>query len=239
MEKFLVILHWYFRIFQLDLKNIFRDTSLSFLLLIPLSFIVLINLGLPRLIAYFPIFQDYSQLIVLVFSLFAALFPAFIFSFILLDEKDQHLLQVINVSPISLSRFLATRLSVLGCYSFFSAAIILFLVKSEYSVNEKLLIAFWLSWLSLIAFLIITALARNKIEGVAVFKVVNFLLILPVMSFFLDGSWAFLFWLIPDYWTFNLILGENVSWLQVAGAFFTHSGWIIFGFFLFNSRNRN
>ena len=63
--------------------------------------------------------------------------------------------------------------------------------------------------------------AQNKLEGMAFFKGINLLLILPVLSFFLTGFMKYLFIPIPVFWTYLLyksaLLNEMVGLIFAAG----------------------
>jgi hypothetical protein len=81
--------------------------------------------------------------------------------------------------------------------------------------------------------LFVGTFAQNKIEGMALFKGVDLLLLLPIVSFFVPSVWAYLFALMPMYFTFHwyesLHSGAQISvWLPYALG-----GALVFGAYLF------
>ena len=71
------------RYIQNDMRLIFRDPILYIMLFVPLIFIALLRIGLPALIGIFPAVEPYSRLLLGTFCLVTAVFPAFIYSFII------------------------------------------------------------------------------------------------------------------------------------------------------------
>ena len=64
--------------------------------------------------------------------------------------------------------------------------------------------------------------AKNKIEGATIMKVLNTLLMLPIVSFFLDHPLTYLIGIIPFFWVyegFKLIENNTLFFLFMAFAF--------------------
>jgi len=101
-----------------DIRLIFRDPILYIMLFVPLIFIGLLRIGLPALSEVFPELKSYTMIFLGTFCLIAAMFPAFIYSFIILDEKDQDVITVFRILPISSIEFLTLRLSFITLSSF-------------------------------------------------------------------------------------------------------------------------
>ena len=82
-----------------DLKLIFRDPVLYVMFIVPLLFILLLRFGLPPLFEVMTVLVSYKMVILASICLVTAMFPAFIFSFIMLDEKDLEVMAAIRVLP--------------------------------------------------------------------------------------------------------------------------------------------
>ena len=67
--------------------------------------------------------------------------------------------------------------------------------------------------------LVMTILGGNKVEGLAIFKLLNFIVILPAVGTFLPGNWEYALSVIPSYWIYLWILDAEASglfWLALA-----------------------
>jgi hypothetical protein len=190
---------------QNDLRLIFRDPILYIMMFLPALFILFLRFGLPHIIASFPPVEPYSELLLGVFCLITAMFPAFIFSFVLLDEKDQDVIVVYRVLPLSPWEFLSIRLVFITVLCFLSVLMtVLFSSIAGWPFPRALLVSLPVCMIAPVMTLYISAFARNKIEGATWLKGLNFLMFLPVLSYFIKGSYEYLLGLLPVYWIFKL-----------------------------------
>lgn len=208
------------RIVQLtvaDLKKIFRDKTLLLFLLTPILLILFVRYFVPFITTRYPEAAEYHVMIMMFASAQTAIMFGFISSFIILDEKDENVLQVIRILPITPSYFIFFRLIFAALFSFAGAFSMIafsgiafpgwsfaFLLSIQYALTAPLIT------------LVVSTYAKNKIEGMAFFKGVDLILLVPVLSFFID-SWArYLFGIVPVFWTFHsydqAISGNNF-WL--------------------------
>ncbi|MCK4855767.1 MAG: hypothetical protein KAT31_15920, partial [Bacteroidales bacterium] len=157
-----------------DLRLIFRDPVLYVMFFIPLLFILLLRFGLPPLFEVMPVLVSYKMVILASICLVTAMFPAFIFSFIMLDEKDLEVMAAIRVLPVSSSVFILYRLLFISLFSFFFNLLILVLSnQTEWSIGKMLLVSVPVAMVSPVSCLIITAFSSNKIIGTTWMKGLN------------------------------------------------------------------
>lgn len=188
-----------------DLKLIFRDPVLYVLFFIPLLFIMLLRYGLPQLLEVMPVLVSFKMVILASICLVTSMFPAFVFSFIMLDEKDQQVLDAVRVLPVSSSMFLLYRLVYISLYSFIFNLLILMLSRlTEWSLAKMILISIPVAMISPVSCLIITTFASNKIIGATWMKGLNFLFMIPVLTYIFDGSWEYFLGVLPYYWIFKI-----------------------------------
>lgn len=214
-----------------DIKHIFRDAMLRVFLFLPLVLILLARFAVPALVSEFPILADYQQYIGMGLCMQTAIMMGFISAFMLLEEKDQNILPVLQILPISARFFIFYRLGFAVISSFLTAYIMLLL--AGFSAFLGLFLALQYSLVSALIVLFVGTLAQNKIEGMALFKGLDLLLLLPIVSFFVPSVWAYLFALMPMYFTFHwyesLHSGAEISvWLPYALG-----GTLVFGAYLF------
>lgn len=188
-----------------DLKLIFRDRMLSLFLFAPLLLILFVRLFVPYITAVYPLVEDFYLYIMMFAGLQTAILFGFITSFMFLEEKDEHVTEVIRVLPVSSSFFILSRLLFSTLFSSLGAFLMISLGGIAYpGLLNTLLLSLQYGLVAPLIALTVGTFARNKIEGMAWFKGINLLLILPVLSFFLTGSIKYLFAIIPVFWTYLL-----------------------------------
>jgi fluoroquinolone transport system permease protein len=125
-----------------------------------------------------------------------------VYAFILLDENDLHILQVIAVTPAGKKNFLYMRMIVPAFMSFIM--VILCVILTNPVPNEgwlrTIFVSFLLSAQSPFIFLFIGSLAENKIEGFALSKLYGVFLIAVPLGLLLHHPWNYLAFFSPLYW---------------------------------------
>jgi len=192
MNKYLTIL-------SADLKTIKREPTLFIMLFIPILMLLILRFGLPILNGYLPELINFNPLLCIFFCIIVAAFPSFIISFIILDEKDQTLIPLLRVMPIKLIIFLKSRLLFIIFFGFINSLLILnFNSIFVITFYKTVIISFLAAITSPSVFLITISFAKNKIEGVTLMKILNVLLILPIISIFINHFTKYLFCFFPN-----------------------------------------
>jgi fluoroquinolone transport system permease protein len=188
-----------------DLRQIFRDKTLTVFLFAPIILIVFVKFFVPYITVQYPIVENYHSYIMMFAGIQTAIMFGFIISFIILDEKDENVLQVIRVLPISPFYFILYRLFFATAFSTFGAFLMINFSGIAYpGLLNSFLLSIQYGLTAPFITLIVTTYAKNKIEGMAFFKGVDLILLLPILSFFLGGNIKYIFFIIPAYWTYNL-----------------------------------
>jgi hypothetical protein len=217
----------YLAIIIADLKNTRRDPTLLLMLWVPLLIWGVIRFGVPQITVWVPELENYYLALLAFFSLLIAVFPGFIVSFLLLDEKDNQLFPAINVTPVSLSGFLFTRIVFMVLLGFIFSVCLLFfngILRVPWSLIVLMAL---LSALNVpILILLISSIAKNKIEGMTLLKVANVVLFIPAVLFFVSSGWIYLLGIFPAFWVYKLAcIPFDSSYLIVAGIGLL---WILF-----------
>lgn len=190
---------------QSDLKLIFRDKTLLTFLILPVIMVIAFKFLTPILIETVPVLEDYRALIAMFASIQTAIMFGFITSFLILDEKDENVMQVIRVLPISTSYFILYRMLFATVFSSAAAYAMITLSGIAYPGNlEAILLSILYGLTAPTISLVIATYAKNKVEGMAYFKGIDLLLMLPLASFFVGSGIPLLFSIVPSYWTFML-----------------------------------
>jgi hypothetical protein len=159
----------------------------------------------PHLTINYPVVADYHAMIMMFAGIQTAIMFGFITSFIILDEKDENVLQVIRILPISPFYFIVYRLLFATVFSTLGAFLMINLGGIAYpGLLNSLLLSIQYGLTAPFITLIVATYANNKIEGMAFFKGVDLVLLLPILSFFLAGYVEFIFAVIPAFWTYHL-----------------------------------
>jgi hypothetical protein len=187
-----------------DLKNILRDRSIVFVMIAPVIILIILRVAPPIYESYFPFMVEYRPLILGFFSVLTSLLAGFMFSFMMLDEKDQCLFPVFRVTPFSFEQLILYRIVIITCLGFiFSLLLILASGLVQMKLYQAILFALLASLGGPVYSLLILSLAQNKIEGATYYKLLNMLLILPVIGMFIESPLRYLFGIIPIFWIFE------------------------------------
>lgn len=229
-------------IIQNDLRQIFRDKMLLFVLIFPLIFMLLgrwliLNVLRPNIL-----YAGYEILIVGITYALMPLLGAFVFGFICFEEKDEHLFDVIRTRPFPPLLFLGLRIALITGFIFMMNLFIPYLYDISYLSNGE---SFGLSLVSstgtTIIGLIIAAYASNKVEGMAWFKICGFIAMIPLVSTMVTSDWTYAFGVLFTFWPIRIVIalatGNQDSLVGLwIGAVFVHLIYIGLAFIIFQKK---
>ncbi len=200
-----------------DIRNVNRDSLLRLILIFPWIIAVLLRWVLPFMAEGFADrfdFRIYYGLLTSFFSimLMPQLF-GYVIGFMLLDERDDGTLQALRVTPLSLNRYLVYKLTVPVLMSVVAVYIfvpVVGLVTLPYA--PLLPIALVAALEGPIFALLLSSLATNKVQGLAVMKGLSLVLVAPMVAYFVPEPWQWFFSLAPTFWPlkafWQLLAGE-------------------------------
>ncbi|MBK8901168.1 MAG: hypothetical protein IPM53_08295 [Anaerolineaceae bacterium] len=209
-----------------DAKLIGRDSFLIFMFLFAAIIAVVLWLGMPALNSYLAetgvmpgetitisLADVYPMLVAFMALYTGALLVGTVFGFVLLDEKDQHTLRAMLVTPVSLSKFMAYRV---GLSAVFAFAIVLGMV---YIINQALL-PLWQMILfaaagalaAPIVTLFFAVMAENKVQGFAYSKFGGISGWFILIGWFIPQPWQWLCGIFPPFWV------AKAYWLALDGS---------------------
>ena len=209
-----------------DFRQIFRDKTLLLFLFLPILILLVLKFGVPAIINRFPIVLEYKHYINMFGGMQVAIMFGIISSFILLDEKDDGLIPVLRILPITSGQFIFNRLCIITLLTAIGSYVLM-----QYSGLGT--IAWWKAgllalqyalWVPIIS-LTLGIFAANKVQGMAYFKGINLLMILPVITFFLPDIFKTIGALIPLFWTFDSyirIMNNEPFYLSMFVGFIFH-----------------
>jgi len=186
-----------------DCRKLLKEPFFWFILVTP----VLMGWGcrylLPYLDSRFPGIElsGYYPLIVALLILTAPIYYGFVLALMVLEEKDEESLLAVAVTPISLGRFLFTRIAM---FTLISLPLI-FVVHELIGVVtisrlELFLVAVSASLSAPLIVMLLAAFCKNQLEGFVMGKGMGFFVLFPLAMFFVGDYWHLICGVLPTYW---------------------------------------
>lgn len=197
-----------------DFKLVFRDKSLNFFFIFPILNLFVVRYGFPYVVWKFPILDEYVPILLMFLANQGALIFGFIYSMVLIDEKDTNVAKVYGILPISKFWFVIFRLAAPFLFAAIST-FLMFLVQTYYqlSIITNLIYSALCGLIAPTMVLFVAIMAKNKLEGMTWQKLFNIPITLPVLSFFVPTSFSFVFAFLPTFWAYqgfnNLVVGNR------------------------------
>ena len=191
---------------SVDVRSIRSDAMLPWLIAYPLFIALLGRWGIPALASNLQAqYQfDLTAYYLLITSFLLLMMPAVVgvvIGFLLLDQRDDHTLSALQVTPMTLNRYLLYRTSVPILMSAAMTLVSIPLVGLVRVDGTTLLLATALATpMAPVYALFFAAFAQNKVQGFAIMKATGVILWPPIIAYFVSSSWKFAFGLFPTYW---------------------------------------
>ena len=200
-----------------DLKLVFRDTFLQFLVVYPVLLGLLTRFLVPAIterVTRIDLVQYHVLAGSVVITLQVVILAGTVLGLMVLDEKDNRTLIALQVTPLPLQYYMAYRAGLPMAFSFLASLLNVVLLNSFLSHPDwgGMVQVAILGILPLPVYvLFISSLAQNKVQGLALTKALGPFIILPVIAYFVPEPWQWLFGLVPTYWP------AKAYWLLMAG----------------------
>jgi len=206
-----------------DFRLVFRDNSLKVFIALPLLNLVVIRYGVPYVAGIYEVVQDYINVILMLATMQGSIAFGFIYSMVLVDEKDTNVAKVYGILPVSKFWFVVFRL----IPPFLLATIatfLLLLVEPFYGlpVFSNLVYSTLAGLVAPLMTLFVATVAKNKIEAMTWQKIFNLPIVLPIAAFYVPASFSFLFMIFPTFWAFqglDSLINTGNFWLYMLIGF--------------------
>jgi fluoroquinolone transport system permease protein len=210
-----------------DSKGISRDPLLRIMALAPILLAIAVRFGLPPAIQLLDTQMGIASSVVVtqlagyILLVLPPMLCGMLVGFLLLDQRDERSLQALRVTPLPLAHYLAYRLSmpfVLGIITSAAALLIGGVVTQPFWMI--LAITWAAAPFAPLTALALSTLAANKVQGLALQKLLSLPLLLPVLGNLLPAPWNLAALVAPTYWPAALL------WQLQAGS---HPDWVFWG----------
>jgi len=217
------IIHIFQSLGPVDARNVRRDAMLRWLALAPLALAALIRWVMPGLVTavspflpiditpYFAPIMGFSLIILVPYL------AGMVIGFLLLDQKDDGTLLALQVTPLSVQGYLLYRLTVPMLVS-----VLMTLIAAPLSGviglgwGALLLVAIGAAPTAPLFALALTAVAQNKVQGLALTKTAGVFMLPPTIAYFVTANWQIVLGLVPTYWPAKMLwtaqAGQSVFW---------------------------
>ncbi len=212
----------------IDVKSVIRDSMLRWLIGVPILFALVFRWGVPAvkvwlanryafdLTPYYPLLTSF--LVLMVPTLMGS-----VVGFLLLDQRDDRTLTALQVTPLTVGKYLAYRTAIPMVVSvpvMVASVAIADLVSME--VIPVLAAAVQAAPAAPLYALFVASFATNKVQGFALMKGAGILTWPPILAWFVSSPWQVAFGIDPLYWPLKLFwmleAGEPRVWLYfIAG----------------------
>lgn len=221
MEKLLVLI-------KEDLKNIYKNPMYLISFACPLLLIIFCTIGINFIENNFTMpLSKYYALILWMALIMTPFLIGVLVGLILLDEKDQNLMIYFSVTPLKRINYLIYRLSMPFAISFIMN-LILFIATNLIRARmiNIFIIVFLTSLLAPITTIFMGAFGENKLQGLTLTKLCSFILFFPAINYFIDSKIKFLTYIIPNYYSLEIIRNNYVDGKILVFSLVINTAWI-------------
>lgn len=228
-------------LFKNDLKQIMRDPIMAILMFAPMLMIVIIKLLETFLYPYLESQLDFDMMPYSVYVLSFVLLMnsgtlGIVIGFLMLDERDGNISQLLEITPLGRSGYLFNRLSMACLLSAMYGLISLFVFADSILPHFSYFFVPFLSaiYTAIIGLLIFLG-ADDKVKGLTFAKGLNALAIFAFADLFAIQWFTSVSWFFPSYWI-SMILKSPNSFTVGGLALVVHVVWL--GFLVFRYSRR-
>lgn len=201
-----------------DALQIRREAILMYMLVIPLLSALVFRLFLPLVARWLQAAQGvdllpYYPLLASFLGVQIGLMYGLLMGLLALDERDEGVLTLLQVTPLPLSSYAGYRIVAAVLLTTLATPVLLPLSGMlPWSLAPALLpIGLGLGMLAPVMGLLLPTLASNKVEGMAVMKGLGLFILVPLAAYFVAEPWQYLLGIVPSY------LPAKALWLAAAG----------------------
>ena len=216
-----------------DLKQVFRDPIMSILMLAPLLIIIIFKL---LIVFLFPFIATkfnfdislYNQYLMAGILIMISGMLGIVIGFMMLDDKDGNIAQLMAVTPLGRSGYLFNRLSFSSVLCFFYSILAIYVLNIIDIPFYSILILSLLSGVySIIIGLLIFSGADDKVKGLTFAKGLNMLGIFAFSDLFALNWFSILSLIFPTYWITRIIDSpHSISAIMLGTSI--HAIWLIY-----------
>lgn len=197
-----------------DLRKVTRDPLMAGIIAAPLAVALIFRFAIPDAVSLEAVLGSYlgrdlgaeiaRATPMLLMSLLTAIAPGLVgavYGLLLVGERDERTLMALRVMPVSFARYMAARLFTPLAFSVLMTIIAYPIAGlAPLPMATVILLAVVTATSAPVVALAMATFARDKMAALAVMRVANSILALPVLAYFATPPMLYLAWLSPAYW---------------------------------------
>jgi len=180
---------------------------MRFMLVYPILFGIIGRYALPAIAetSDFAI-EPYADFILAVLTMITPVAFGALIGFSILEDRDDNIIDSVNVTPLSFNQFMSFRLIMVFIFSFAACMFVIWFSDIVALSWGKIIVVAAITSLSApLTGLIINIFSSNKIEGFAIMKLMGMIIILPVISLIFTDAKELFFGIVPAFWPAKMI----------------------------------
>jgi fluoroquinolone transport system permease protein len=218
-------------LFKNDIKQIVRDPIMTLLLFAPLLLILVFKLLELFLVPYlaakagFDIMPWFPYVLSFVLLMSSGML-GIVTGFMMLDERDGNISQLLEITPLGRSGYLINRLAFASFLSIIYGFVGIAVFKlPDLSLFSIILLSVLSAFYTAIIGLLIFSGAEDKVKGLTFAKGLNTLVLFAFTDLFALPWLTFLSWFFPPYWV-TMIIKTPHSLFAICLAIVIHVAWL-------------
>ncbi len=217
--------------FRQYIKEIGEDYMLAVMLFTPILSGTLLRLGIPRIAD-----QSYFLLADILIVSITPLIYSFIGAMVILEEIDNNISIYLSVTPLGKKGYLISRLGLPIAVSLVFGTVVSYVFSiSGITIFQSIIYTLLFSIISMTICMLIVSLSSNRVEGMALTKISNILILGFPLPFFLgDKVIQYAGGFLPSFWAGKVIFDEE--YLYFIPFILTSLIWIIMLYRRFNRK---
>lgn len=199
------------KLIMADVKNIKRDSLLILTILAPMLLTIFLRFTIPyiNILLYSRFKFNLSNYYNIIMGMSIMLIPMIVgcmAGFILLEDKDENMLDYFSITPLGKKGYILYRLcSPITISIIFSLMLFFFSNLLQISFVRVLFVIVVASLEGPIITLIMGSFAENRVEGIAISKVIGVFFLLPILIHLINFDYKWIFAVFPTYWIIEMI----------------------------------
>lgn len=220
--------------FSFDMRRLTRDPILMMFMVVPFLALAAVKLflifGEPILnVKTGFVLSPYYGYILAVVLTFSPYILGTVTAFLMIDERDESIYELMSVLPIGYVGYITNRLLIPFSLSIIYTVLSYILLDIfQLSLLQVILIALLSGIQSIVVSLIMFSLADNKVQGLTYSKALN-IFVFAALADLLGLKWvSTISAFIPFYWTTQLVI-DPANLIVISKGLLVHSAWLYLG----------
>jgi fluoroquinolone transport system permease protein len=148
--------------------------------------------------------ESASRYVAMVALVLPAVLVGWVTGFLLLEDRDDGVLLAVDVTPAGKVGFLVYRTMVAGLVGGAITLGSVLTITPWLEPSARLLVVVAVALETVLAAVLLPSLARNKVEGLALTKLMNIATVVPLLAL-VPSPWRFIAGVVPTYWIGELL----------------------------------